>query len=78
MFEKNDAKRNIEGVEMEQIYYTVRDVAKRTGLSESMIRKGLKNGEIPHIMSGNRALINVNLLMKIFEDQCLRNLKKSN
>lgn len=47
---------------------TVNQVARTGLLKEDTIRRGIKEGWIPHIKSGNRALINYNKLVKILED----------
>ena len=42
----------------EKIFMTIREVAKTGILSEHTIRLMVKAGEVPHIMAGNRVLIN--------------------
>lgn len=39
-------------------FMTIREVAKTGILSEHTIRLMVKAGEVPHIMAGNRVLIN--------------------
>ena len=47
----------------EKRFYTIRETMRLTGLSEGFLRSGVKSGRVPHVMSGNRALINVPLLL---------------
>lgn len=42
----------------EKIFMTIREVAKTGILPEHTIRVMVKAGEVPHIMAGNRVLIN--------------------
>ena len=42
----------------EKTFMTIREVAKTGILSEHTIRLMVKAGEVPHIMAGNRVLIN--------------------
>lgn len=41
-----------------KIFMTIREVAKTGILPEHTIRVMVKAGEVPHIMAGNRVLIN--------------------
>ncbi len=43
--------------------YRVREIAKKTGLSEYFIRKSIKDGTVPVIWCGNRAKLSVQMLM---------------
>ncbi|MBQ6670125.1 MAG: excisionase family DNA-binding protein [Firmicutes bacterium] len=52
-----------------KIYMSRREAADYTGLSYHFIRKGTENGTIPFIMSGNRFLVNVPLLLKQLEER---------
>lgn len=45
------------------IFQTVKEAAKITGLSEYSLRLHLRTGEIPHIKSGNKYLINMPKLL---------------
>lgn len=42
---------------------TLKEAVKATGLSELFLRSGCKAGTVPHIMCGNRYMINMPLLM---------------
>lgn len=42
----------------EKIFMTIREVAKTGILTENAIRQMVKAGQVPHIMAGNRVLIN--------------------
>ena len=55
---------------MEKVFMSVRETARATGLGETFLRRGLKQGTIPHVMTGSKALINVRLLMERLEEQC--------
>lgn len=44
--------------------YRVREIAKKTGLSEYFIRKQIKDGTIPVIWCGNRAKLSITMLME--------------
>ena len=46
-------------------FMTIRDQVAVTGLSEKYVRKLLKDGELPHVMSGSRCLVNVPLLIEM-------------
>ena len=47
---------------------TINEIAKTGLLKEDTLRRGVREGWIPHIKSGNRFLINYNKLIKILED----------
>ena len=47
---------------------TVKEVAKTGLLKEDTLRRGIKEGWVPHIMSGTRAYVNYNKLVKILEE----------
>lgn len=42
----------------EKVFMTIREVARTGILSEHAIRQMVKAGQVPHIMAGNRVLIN--------------------
>ena len=42
----------------EKVFMTIRETAKTGILSEHTIRLMVKKGKVPHIMAGNRVLIN--------------------
>ena len=52
-----------------KIYMSRKEAAAFTGLSYHFIRKGTENGTIPHIMSGNRFLVNVPKLLQQLEEE---------
>ena len=58
--------------EREKIYMSRKEAAAYTGLSYHFIRKGTENGTIPHIMSGNRFLVNVPRLLQQLEEESVR------
>ena len=47
---------------------TINEVAKTGLLKEDTLRRGVREGWIPCIKSGNRFLINYNKLVKILEE----------
>ena len=51
-------------------FQTIREVVRSTGLSERYMRKLHREGKLPHVMSGNRVLINVLKLMEIMDQLC--------
>ena len=46
-----------------KLFMSVRELARASGISEAYIRKGVKEGAIPVIWTGNRANINVRLFL---------------
>lgn len=55
--------------EFHPIYLSIKDTARYTGLSEYYLRKRLKEGNIHHIMSGAKVLINLPLMLADLESQ---------
>lgn len=52
---------------MEQItkpFMTIKETVKVTGMSSYFIRNGIKAGTVPVVMSGNRYLVNVPMLIE--------------
>lgn len=45
-------------------FQTVKQTAISTGLSEHFLRDGIRRGEIPHLRSGAKYLINVPALLE--------------
>ena len=54
----------------EKTFMSVRETARFTGLGEAYIRTSLKQGKVPHVMSGSKALINVPLYLEQLNDSC--------
>ena len=50
-------------------FQTISEAAQTTGLSQYFLRRGAKDGSVPHTRSGNRVLINVPLLLKHMDQQ---------
>ena len=48
----------------ERRFVTIRQAVRITGLSEVFLRAGVKTGRVPHVKSGNRALVNLPLLLE--------------
>ena len=57
-----------------QVFMSIPETAKYTGLAACYIRKGVKAGEIPAINAGKKYLVNVPLMLeklnKESEAQC--------
>ena len=47
---------------------TIREVARTGILPENAIRQMVKSGSCPHIIAGNKALINYSKLVKLLEE----------
>ena len=46
---------------------TIREIAKTGLLPEHALRVLVKSGQVPHIMVGNKALVNLDRLIEILE-----------
>ncbi len=51
-------------------FQTIREVVRSTGLSERYMREMHRAGKLPHVMSGNRVLVNVPKLMEMMDGLC--------
>lgn len=47
-----------------QVFMSIPETAKYTGLATCFLRKGIKAGEIPAINAGKKYLVNVPLLLE--------------
>lgn len=47
---------------------TIREIAKTGLLPENALRTMVKDGRAPHVMVGNKALINFDKLVQMLED----------
>ena len=56
-------------------FASIRETSKLTGLSMYYIRRSVRNGEIPHIRSGEKYLINLSALAELLNAQS--NTKRS-
>lgn len=45
-------------------FQTINEACRSTGLSAYFLRSGCKDGSVPHIMSGNKYMINVPALLR--------------
>lgn len=45
-------------------FQSISDACKSTGLSQFYLRRGCKDGTVPHVKSGAKYLVNVPLLLK--------------
>lgn len=48
----------------ERPFMNLTDACKATGLSTYYLRRGCKDGTVPHTMSGNRYMVNVTALLE--------------
>ena len=48
-------------------YMSIREAARETGLSEHYIREGVREGRLPFLYSGRKALVNVPLMLRKLE-----------
>ena len=48
----------------EKVFYSVKEAAAKTGLSQKFIRSGLEDKSIPYVKSGNKYMINLPLWME--------------
>ena len=46
------------------IFFSIKDAATETGISQDFLRKGCRNGTVPHIKCGAKYLVNVPLLLE--------------
>ena len=51
-------------------FQTIREAVRSTGLSERYMREMHRAGKLPHVMSGNRVLVNVPKLLEILDGLC--------
>lgn len=54
-------------------FQTIADATRTTGLSQYFIRRGCKDGSIPHIKSGAKFLVNIPLLLEAMDRQSVHN-----
>lgn len=52
-------------------FQTITEAARTTGLSQYFLRRGTKDGSVPHTKSGNRVLVNVPLLIEQMDRQSI-------
>lgn len=45
-------------------FMNIPDACKATGLSMHFLRTGCKTGEVPHVMSGNKYMVNIPALLR--------------
>ena len=46
---------------------SVKDAATVTGLSQKFIRDGIKSGLVPHVLAGNKYIINIPALIEVID-----------
>ncbi len=59
-------------MDAEKVYYTVKEAAIKTGLSQKYLRHALSVGLIPHIKCGNKYMINLPLALETLERESRR------
>ena len=59
-------------------FQTIREAVRSTGLSEYYLRKMYREGKLPHVMSGNRVLINVPMLIQKMNQMCMTENESNN
>ena len=63
--EQLDAEsRNAVGVGSNTPFQTIEQAARTTGLSKYYLRKGCKDGTVPHVKTGTKYLVNVPKLLR--------------
>lgn len=55
--------------EKTKILMTLKEACRETGYSVYYLRSGCKAGTVPHVMSGNRYLVNVPLLIEQLNEE---------
>ncbi len=50
-------------------FLNIDETAEQTGLSVHFIRQGIRQGWIPHIRCGNKAMINIRKFLEILDEQ---------
>ena len=53
-------------------FMSIRDQVRVTGLSEHYVRNLLKDGKLPHVMVGNRCMVNVPQLLELMNQKTLK------
>lgn len=53
-------------------FLMIKEAAKESGLAQSYIRTGCKNGTIPHIKCGNKYLVNYPLFLERLNENSIR------
>ena len=56
---------------------TIRDVSKKYGLPDFMLRSMQKRGELPGFYSGNRFYVNCDLFLKEIENKSMSSMKNN-
>lgn len=54
---------------LNQVFQSITQTARNTGLSEYYLRKGIRDGRVPAIMSGSKYLVNVPALLEILNQE---------
>lgn len=55
---------------MDKIFFSIRETNRMTGLGETFLRRGVKDGSIPHLQIGRKCLINLPLLLDQVDELC--------
>jgi len=59
-------------------FQKIADASRTTGLSQYALRRGCKNGSLPHIRNGTSYLLNMRLLMEYLDVQSEATVAQSN
>lgn len=58
-------------------YMSIRKIAKQDGIPERILRNMLKEGELPGFYSGNRFVVNHDMLVEILNDKSKASVTKN-
>lgn len=72
------ARRNATTPVIELPFLSIRKCVPITGLSERYLRELLRSGELPHIRTGNRVLVNVRQLLEMMDRKTTTKEKDQN
>jgi hypothetical protein len=61
---REGVKKIVKEFDCNKRFQTIQDAGRTTGLSQYFLRRGCRDGTIPHIKSGKKFLINVPLLIE--------------
>ncbi len=56
-------------------FLCINDAARASGMSRDYIRKGVKSGKIPHVLSGKAYMINMRRFFDMLENESAESVK---
>lgn len=56
-------------IDRQKPFLSIKATCEVTGLSQRFLREGCKRGDVPHIMTGSKYLVNVPLLLHRLNEQ---------